>query len=70
MPKFAHMSANEMVRLLEQHGFVRGRQKGSHLTMFNGATNRQVVVYMHPGSLKKGTIHTILKRAGLDKEML
>ena len=70
MPKFSQIKPTQMVRLLEKHGFVQARQKGSHLTMVNEQTDKQVVVYMHPGSLKKGTIHTILKRAGLDRELL
>ena len=70
MPKFSQIKPIEMLRLLEKHGFIQLRQKGSHLIMVNKETDKQVVVYMHPGSLKKGTIHTILKRAGLDRELI
>ncbi|OGY92498.1 MAG: hypothetical protein A3H70_04615 [Candidatus Komeilibacteria bacterium RIFCSPLOWO2_02_FULL_48_11] len=70
MPKFSQIKPTEMVRLLEKNGFVRARQKGSHLTLVNEVKNKQVVVYMHPKSLKKGTIHTILKQAGLDRDLL
>ena len=70
MPKFSEMRSQDLVRLLESHGFIKSRQKGSHLVMFNGISNRQVVVYMHSRPLKKGTVHTILKRAGLDVDLL
>lgn len=65
MPKFSEMKSQDLVRLLESHGFVQLRQKGSHLVMVNESNNRQVVVYMHSRPLKKGTVHTILKRAGI-----
>lgn len=68
MPKFSEMKSQELVRLLESHGFVKLRQKDSHLVMINEASNRQVVVYMHSQPLKKGTVHTILKRAGLNND--
>ncbi len=66
MPKFSEIKPTEMVRILEKYGFVKIRQKGSHLTLANESTNKQVVVYMHPKSLRKGTIHAIFKQAGLD----
>lgn len=70
MPKFSEMKSQDLVRLLESHGFTKSRQKGSHLVMINEANNRQVVVYMHSRPLKKGTVHTILKRAGVDINLL
>lgn len=70
MPKFSEIKPQELVRLLEKNGFVRLRQKGSHLTMVNEISDKQVVVYMHSRPLKTGTVHAILKRAGLDRELL
>ena len=35
MPKFSQLKPQEMVRLLEKNGFIKLRQKDSHLTLVN-----------------------------------
>lgn len=70
MPKFSQIRPLAIIRILSKHGFVKARQKGSHLIMVNEATNKQVVVVMHSRPLKKGTINAIFKQAGIDKSKL
>ena len=63
------LRAKEITRLLEKAGFVLWRQKGSHLTMFRERDQRVLTVPMHSSkTLPKGTLHTIIKQAGLSIE--
>ena len=59
------MRPREMIKLLEDNGFVEVSQNGSHKKMFNIKTNKTVVVPIHSKELKKGTEKAILKDAGL-----
>lgn len=59
------MTPRELRRLLEQHGFVFTRQSGSHAIFKNPANKRRVVVPMHSRDIPTGTLHAILKDAGL-----
>jgi predicted RNA binding protein YcfA (HicA-like mRNA interferase family) len=63
------LRAREVVRILEKAGFVRWRQKGSHLTMFREADRRSLTIPIHfSGTVPKGTLHAIIKQAGLSLE--
>ena len=67
--KLPALRATDVVRLLEKAGFVRWRQKGSHLTMFREHDRRGVTVPMHfSTTIPKGTLHAIIKAAGLSAE--
>ncbi|WP_225744990.1 type II toxin-antitoxin system HicA family toxin [Marinilactibacillus sp. Marseille-P9653] len=59
------MTPKQMVKLLKKNGFVKLRQDGSHLFMFNEITNKRTTVPMHNKDLAKGIEHAILKQAGL-----
>lgn len=57
-------SGREVVKALRRIGFVVDHQRGSHIFMHNLRKNVSVVVPFHR-ELKKGTLHSILKKAGL-----
>ena len=59
------ITPKEMAKLLEQNGFVRIRQKGSHAMYKNFNTNKQVTVPMHAKDLAKGLENAIIKQAGI-----
>jgi len=61
------ISGKRAVTILENHGFTVVRQRGSHvvLTKRDGNAKHITVVPMHQ-ELKKGTIRSIAKLAGLD----
>jgi len=61
------MKSREMIKLLQDNGFVEGSQKGSHKKMYKEETNTTVIVPVHSVELKKGTEQNILKHAGLKK---
>jgi predicted RNA binding protein YcfA (HicA-like mRNA interferase family) len=56
----------EIVTILIDHGFELVRTKGSHNVYVNRENGNRTVVPMHSKDLKKGTLHGILKQAGID----
>ena len=69
MPKLPAVSALMAVRALERIGFVRVRQKGSHLRLKRG--NLAVTIPMHSGDLSPGVLRSIIRQAHLtDEEFL
>lgn len=62
------MKPREMVKLLQDNGFIEVSQTGSHKKMIKpGADIPPIIVPMHSKELKKGTEQGILKQAGLKK---
>ena len=60
-----NMTPSKLIKLLRQHGFVFARQSGSHAIFKNDQKNKKVVVPIHSKDIPKGTLHAILKDAGL-----
>lgn len=69
MPPLPVLTAKQVVKGLERNGFVFARQKGSHAT-YRHSDGRIAVVPMHSGDLKRGTLRSILRQAGLDVDDL
>ena len=63
-------TAKEIIRLLEQNGFVFDRASGSHQIYMLPDGSKRVIVPMYNRDLPKGTLHSILKQAGIDKKNL
>jgi predicted RNA binding protein YcfA (HicA-like mRNA interferase family) len=71
VPKLPFLTPKELVRALERAGFVRWRQRGSHLTLYRERDRRTLTIPIHFGkTIPKGMLHTILKQAGLDIDEL
>jgi predicted RNA binding protein YcfA (HicA-like mRNA interferase family) len=67
VPKLPVLTPKELVRVLERAGFVRWRQKGSHLTLYRESDRKALTIPIHFGkTVPKATLHAILKQAGLD----
>lgn len=62
-------SGREIVKALRRSGFVVDHQRGSHIFLHNLEKNISVVVPLHR-ELKKGTLNSIIKKAGLTLEEL
>jgi predicted RNA binding protein YcfA (HicA-like mRNA interferase family) len=56
----------EIVAILVAHGFELIRTKGSHQIYLNKISGKRTIVPMHAKDLKKGTLHGILKQAGIE----
>jgi predicted RNA binding protein YcfA (HicA-like mRNA interferase family) len=66
-----NFSPKYLIKVLEQHGFVYKRSKGSHQLYYHPLTNKTIIVPVHGGKdIKKGTFLAILKQAGIDKNDL
>ena len=55
-----------MMRALRKAGFEIYRQRGSHVTLVNEFSDKQVTIPMHK-TLKPGTLHSILRQAGISR---
>ncbi|OGZ32060.1 MAG: hypothetical protein A3H02_02720 [Candidatus Niyogibacteria bacterium RIFCSPLOWO2_12_FULL_41_13] len=64
MPKA--LKSGKVISLLKKNGFVLKRQKGSHLIFFHPKNHRRVIVPFHNKDLPKGTLHEIIKQAGIN----
>jgi len=59
--------AREIIRKLEQAGFVLRRQRGSHARYVH-PDGRGVTVPMHPGDVPAPVIRSIMRQAGLSED--
>ena len=58
-----------VIRILERAGFVRWRQKGSHLTLYRASDRRALTVPIHfSKTVPKGTLRAIISQAGMTTE--
>ncbi len=60
-----NMTPSKLITLLRKHGFVFTRQSGSHAIFKNDYRNKKVVVPIHNKDIPKGTLHALLKDAGI-----
>jgi len=65
MPKLPCVSGAKVAKALERLGFIRQRQKGSHLVMRRGGS--VCVVPMHR-EVDQGTLRGVLRQAGVSPE--
>jgi predicted RNA binding protein YcfA (HicA-like mRNA interferase family) len=65
MPKLPCVSGAKVAKALERLGFVRQRQRGSHLVMRRGSD--VCVVPMHR-EVDQGTLRGVLRQAGVSPE--
>ncbi|KKW47653.1 hypothetical protein A3C21_03285 [Candidatus Kaiserbacteria bacterium RIFCSPHIGHO2_02_FULL_59_21] len=59
-----------IIALIAKRGFVFTRQRGSHAVYVRASDKATVVVPMHARDISKGTLHRILKIAGLTADDL
>ena len=57
-------SGTQIVKALRRIGYVVDHQRGSHIFMHNLAKNTSVIVPNHK-EIKKGTLNSIIKKAGI-----
>ncbi len=65
MPPLPVLTPNELVRVLEQQGYIRHRQKGSHLILIQTNSSKQITVPMHARDLRKGTLRSIIRQMNI-----
>ena len=69
MPKLGVFSGEEIARILEAGGFVRVRQRGSHLIMQKraGDSTITVPVPLHR-TVRIGTLQSIIRQSGIPRK--
>ncbi|WP_353204197.1 type II toxin-antitoxin system HicA family toxin [Sphingomonas sp.] len=67
MPRLPRLSSREAIRALERLGFVRVRQKGSHIVLKRGSLT---CIVPERRELKLGTLSGILDQADLTVDEL
>jgi len=68
MPKLPAAKPRQVVRFLEQNGFVLDHTAGSHLIFYHPFSRRRAVVPRPNRDLPKGTLMSILREAGFTRE--
>jgi mRNA interferase HicA len=68
MGNMPSLTPKELIKVLERKGFVLKCIHGSHHYYVHSITGKITVVPMHNKGLAKGTLHAILKQAGIEKE--
>ena len=71
MGKLRKLSGRDVCRILEQHGFLNVRQRGSHIVMQKLTTEHSTITVPVPAhkELKTGTLHSIIRQSGLPKSL-
>lgn len=60
--------AREIVRILEKLGYIKKRQTGSHLIMYDAQSKTTIPVPIHAKDLKRGLLKSIIKQADSSEE--
>jgi predicted RNA binding protein YcfA (HicA-like mRNA interferase family) len=68
MPRLPSVRPREVIRFLEQNGFVLDHASGSHFIFYHSVSKRRAVVPRHNRDLPKGTLLALLREAGFTRE--
>ena len=68
--KLKILSGQEVCRILKQHGFVRVRQKGSHIIMQKRNEDSTITVPIpNHSSIRIGTLSSIIRQSQLPRSL-
>jgi predicted RNA binding protein YcfA (HicA-like mRNA interferase family) len=68
--KLRVLSAREICQILEQHNFVKVRQRGSHIIMQRQAENMTTTVPVpNYSEIQIGTLQSIIRQSGLPRSL-
>lgn len=68
MPRLRPLSAREVCRILEKHGFVIVRQKGSHLILRKEVQGRGITVPVpNHSEVARGTLKSIIDQSEIPR---
>jgi predicted RNA binding protein YcfA (HicA-like mRNA interferase family) len=70
MPKLPALKPRQVIRFLEQNGFMLDHTSGSHFIYYHPVSRRRAVVPSHNRDLPKGTLMSLLREAGFTREEL
>jgi predicted RNA binding protein YcfA (HicA-like mRNA interferase family) len=68
--KLRVLSAQEVCKLLEQHGFTKVRQRGSHIIMQKRLEETTITVPIpNYSEIRIGTLQSIIRQSGLSRSL-
>jgi predicted RNA binding protein YcfA (HicA-like mRNA interferase family) len=68
MPRLLPLSAREVCRILQKHGFAIVRQKGSHIILRKELRDRGITVPVpNHSELAKGTLKSIIDQSEIPR---
>ena len=70
MSKLPAVKPRQVIRFLEQNGFMLDHTSGSHFIFYHPVSCRRAVVPQHNRDLPKGTLLSLLREAGFSREEL
>jgi predicted RNA binding protein YcfA (HicA-like mRNA interferase family) len=68
MSKLPAMKPREVIRFLEQKGFILDHASGSHFIFYHAVSKRRAVVPRHNRDIPKGTLLSLLGEAGFTRD--
>ena len=68
MPKLPILKPKKIIQKLKKLGFLEDHKTGSHIILYHPRTKKRAVVPYHLKDLPKGTLVSLLKEAGIEKE--
>jgi predicted RNA binding protein YcfA (HicA-like mRNA interferase family) len=70
MPKLPSLTPKKVIKILEARGFVLDRVRGSHHIYYHPETKQRAVVPVQKDDLPIGTLLSILRQAGIERDEL
>jgi predicted RNA binding protein YcfA (HicA-like mRNA interferase family) len=70
MPKLPSLTPKKVIKILEARGFVLDRVRGSHHIYYHPETKQRAIVPVHKDDLPIGTLLSILRQAGIERDEL
>lgn len=70
MSNIPSLTSKDIVKILQKKGFILDRSSGSHQLWIHPVTRKRATIPMHNKDLPTGTLYSILKQAGIDKDEL
>jgi predicted RNA binding protein YcfA (HicA-like mRNA interferase family) len=67
MTKLPAVRPREVIRFLEQKGFILDHTSGSHFIFYHPFSRRRAVVPRHNRDMPKGTLLSLLREAGFTR---
>jgi len=64
------LTPRKIEQIILKRGFVLCRSKGSHRIYYRSTDKKRVVIPFHKSDLPKGTVHEILRQAGIKRDEL
>jgi predicted RNA binding protein YcfA (HicA-like mRNA interferase family) len=70
LPKLPSLTPRKIIKILENNGFILDHSTGSHRVYYHPKERKRVTVPFHRRDIPKGTLMSILKQAGIEKDKL